>query len=161
MYLLPLKRDYVDTVKIPIFDAYYDSTSPGVCVCDVSWYEDHSQSKISFTLRPRTLAYTLKLKTLNISIQLIYRRCWRRRRRRQYRMRLFNENICTTLHWTLSSRQQFCLRYPDSSSPGDYCQHESTSSFGAATLGRSLFFSTDRTELYFYFIKHHTSPLHF
>lgn len=51
MYLLPLMCDYVDTVKIPIFNAYYDSTPAGVCVCDVNWYEDHSQSKISFTLR--------------------------------------------------------------------------------------------------------------
>lgn len=28
MYLLPLMRDYVDTVEIPILDAYYDSTPP-------------------------------------------------------------------------------------------------------------------------------------
>lgn len=35
---------------------------------------------------------------------------------------IFNENICTTLHWTLVSR--FCLRKLNSSSPAfDYCSH--------------------------------------
>lgn len=63
-----LMRDYVDTRK----DSNLRCLNSPQSIRDVNGYEDHYQStKIAITLRPRTLSYTSKRKSLNISIQLI------------------------------------------------------------------------------------------
>lgn len=113
MYQLPLMRDYVDTVKIPIFDAYCDSTpclervgvtSAGtkrsLPIKDLVHCTSTNKSCLQIEARKSLFVVVVVVSTAGGN----------------YSTKIF------ALHFTQSSRQHFTLRYPaDSSSPADYC----------------------------------------